>query len=159
MARRWQLCWTRRALRSLTSPILWTLPPWRRGAASLGPFLTLRSSAKCRSWPQLWRATATWHTWIWKSAGWKWKASRSGAWRGDPGFRCGSAKSLHKTLQARRILPTFLIHSTYSFAVARCLLDSGWHLQSKNYIENMLDSKISKGVAGILALDDLRWVW
>ena len=61
-----------------------------------------------------------------------------GAWCGDPGFRRRSAGSLHKTRQVRRILQTFLIHSTYSSAVvAHCLFDSGWHLQSKNYIENM----------------------
>ena len=58
------------------------------------------------------------------------------------GFRCGSVRRCTKTEQ-HQILPTFLIHSTYSSAVAR----------------SMLDSKISKGVTGILALDDLRWVW
>ena len=63
---------------------------------------------------------------------------------GEPGvgsgFRRRSAGSLHKTRQVRRILQilqTFLIHSTYSSAIARSMLDSGWHLQSKSYIENM----------------------
>ena len=91
MARPWQLSWTRPALRSWISPektlgstLSWTLPPCRRGAASLGPFLPLRSAAKCRSWRKLWRPTATWRTWIWKGAGLKSKASRWGAWCRDP---------------------------------------------------------------------------
>ena len=59
------------------------------------------------------------------------------------GVKCIKVGSLGFRRRRPQILPTFLIHSTYSSAVAR----------------SMLDLKISKGVAGILALDDLRWVW
>ena len=67
------------------------------------------------------------------------------------GFRCGSVR-LTKTLPQ-----IFLIHSIYSSAVARSPLDSGSHLQSKNYLRHAA-LKISKRVTGILAADDLRWV-
>ena len=165
MARRWQLSWTRPALRSLTSPektsfttLAWMLPPCRRGAGSRCPFPA--SPERCKV-QVLTKALETnrhvthlnLEKYLIQVEGNK---ARSLVWDPVSGVEVRGDKL---KLYQRQILPAFLIHSTYSSAVARSMLDSGWDLQSKNYIENMLDSKISKGVAGILALDDLRWVW